>query len=71
VGYWVPEGTPSWDDTFIFLVAHSSREEANKHWDAMRADPEFQEVIKSEQANKTTETIDVTYMRPTDFSPLK
>ncbi len=37
----------------------------------MRADPEFQEVIKSEQANKTAEKIDVTYMRPTDFSPLK
>jgi hypothetical protein len=71
VGYWVPEGTPSWDDTFIFLVAHSSREEAKKNWDAMRADSEFQEVIKSEQANKTTEKIDVTYMRATDFSPLK
>jgi len=28
-------------------------------------------VIKSEQANKTVEKIDVTYMRPTDFSPMK
>ena len=26
VGYWVPEGTPAWDNTFIFLVAHSSRD---------------------------------------------
>jgi len=26
VGYWVPEGTPAWDNTFIYLVAHSSRE---------------------------------------------
>jgi hypothetical protein len=71
VGYWVPEGAPAWDNTFIFLVAHSSREEAKKNWDAMRTDPEFQEVIKSEQANKTTERVDVTYMRPTDFSPMK
>jgi len=71
VGYWVPEGTPDWDNTFIFIVAHSSREEAKKNWDAMRADPEFQEVIKSEQANKTVEKIDVVYMRPTDFSPMK
>ncbi len=35
VGYWVPEGTPAWDNTFIFIVAHSSREEAKKNWDAI------------------------------------
>ena len=71
VGYWVPEDAPAWDNTFIFVVAHSSPEEAKKIWDAFRADPEFQEVIKSEQANKTAEKIDVTYMRPVDFSPMK
>src|SRR3984885_14672075 len=42
VGYWVPEGAPAWDNTFIYLVAHSSREEAKKNWDAMRADPATQ-----------------------------
>jgi hypothetical protein len=71
VGYWVPEEAPAWDNTFIFLLDHSSREEAKKNWAAFAADPEFQEVIKSEQANKTVEKVDVTYMRPTDFSPLK
>lgn len=69
VGYWVPEGSPGWENTFIFLVAHSGIEEAKKHWDAMRADPEFQEMIKSEQADKSVEKIDSTYMRATDFSP--
>jgi hypothetical protein len=53
------------------LVANSSREEAKKNWDAFRADPEFQEVLKAEQANKTVGKIDETYMRPTDFSPMK
>jgi NIPSNAP len=71
VAYWVPEGTPPWDNTFIFLVAHSNREEAKKNWDAMSADPEFQGIIKSEQSNKLVEKIDVTFMRPTDFSPMK
>jgi len=71
VGYWVPEGAPAWDNTFIFLVAHSSRDEANRNWSAFVADPEFQAVIKSEQADKTTEKVDVTYMRPTDFSPMR
>ena len=71
VGYWVPEGAPDWDNTFVYLVAHSSQEEAKNNWEAMMADPEFQEVIKSEQANQLVEKIDRTYMRPTDFSPMK
>ena len=69
VGYWVPEGATNWDNTFVYLVAHSSREEAKKNWDAMFADPEVQEAIKSEEADKLVEKIDRTYMRPTDFSP--
>src|SRR6202158_5539886 len=52
VGYWVPEGAPAWDNTFIFMLAHPSREEAKKNWDAMRADPAFQEMLKSEQSDK-------------------
>lgn len=71
VGYWVPEDAPAWDNTFIFMLAHSSREEAKRNWDAMFADPAFQEVIKSEQANKLVEKVDVTYMRPTDYSAMK
>ena len=31
VGYWVPEGTPDWDNTFFYIVAHSSREEAKRN----------------------------------------
>jgi hypothetical protein len=71
VGYWVPEDAPAWDNTFIFMVAHASREEAKKNWAAFAADPEFQEVVRSEQAEKTVEKVDVAYMRPTDFSPMK
>src|SRR5258708_2708955 len=71
VGYWVPEGAADWDNTFVYVVAHSSREEAKKNWDAMLADPEVQEAIKSEQANKLVEKIDRTYMRSSDFSPMK
>jgi NIPSNAP len=71
VGYWVPEGKAPWDNTFVYLVAHSSRAEADKNWDAMFADPKTQEAIKAEEAQKLVEKVDVTYMRPTDFSPMK
>src|SRR5258708_33791621 len=70
-GYWVPEGAADWDNTFVYVVAHSSREEAKKNWDAMLADAEVQEAIKSEHANKLEEKIDRKHMRPTDFSPMK
>jgi NIPSNAP len=66
LGYWVGE-----DNTFIFMLAHSSREEAKKNWDALRTDPEFQAVAKSEQTDKLVEKLDITYMRPTDFSSIK
>jgi hypothetical protein len=71
VGYWVPEDAPAFENTFIYILAHPSREEAKKNWDAMRADPEFQEMLKSEQTDKSVEKIDSAYMRPTDFSPMK
>src|SRR5579863_2084093 len=71
VGYWVPADAPGWDNTFIFMLAHASMEEAKKNWAAFAADPGFQEVLKSEQAEKTVEKVDSTYMRPTDFSPMK
>jgi hypothetical protein len=38
-------------------VTHSGREEAKENWHAMRAAPEFQDVIKSEQANKLVEKV--------------
>jgi hypothetical protein len=70
VGYWVPEDAPARDNTFIYILAHPSREEAKKNWDAMFADPAFQEMMKSEQTDKLVEKVDVTFMDPTDFSPM-
>jgi hypothetical protein len=71
VGFWVPEDAPAFDNTFIYILAHPSREDAKKNWDAMRADPGFQEMLKSEQTEKVVEKVDSAYMHPTDFSPMK
>ena len=71
VGYWVPADPPASDNTFIYILAHASREEAKKNWAAMYADPGFEEMIKSEEADKSIEKIDSTYMLPMDFSPMK
>lgn len=75
VGYWVPNEDPVWANTFIYVVAHPSREEANKNWHALHADPAFPPY--REQASQILEKVndqyrvDEVYMRPTDFSVMK
>lgn len=75
VGYWVPNEDPAWADTFVYLVAQPSREEAKKNWDALHADPAFPEYRK--QASEIIEKVDGEYrvdevfMRPTDYSAMK
>ena len=72
VGYWAPADAPASENTFIYILAHPSRDEAKKHWAAFQGDPEFQEMIKSQQGDaKLVEKVDSTYMDPVDFSPLK
>ncbi len=52
VGYWAPEDAPASDNTFIYILAHPSRDEAKKHWAAFQADPAFQEMMKSQQGRR-------------------
>jgi len=75
VGYWVPNDDPAWANTFIYLVAHPSREEAKKNWAALHADPAFPEyrtqaVPLIEKADDKFR-VDEVYMRPSDFSAMK
>jgi hypothetical protein len=71
VGYWETADASSSENSFIFMLAYESREGAKKNWDAVRQDPEFKEIEKAEQSEKTLEKAEVTFMRPTDFSPMK
>jgi len=75
VGYWVPNDDPAWANTFIYLVAHPSQEEAKKNWDALHADPAFPEyrqqaapLIEKDAAGYK---VDEVFMRPTDYSAMK
>lgn len=75
VGYWVPNDDPAWANTFIYLMAHPSREEAKKNWAALHADPAFPEyrtqaVPLIEKADDKFR-VDEVYMRPSDFSAMK
>jgi hypothetical protein len=75
IGYWVPNEDPAWKDTFVYVVSHSSREEAKKNWDALHADPAFRPYTEAakpliDKAGKAFR-VDEVYMRATDFSPMR
>ena len=75
VGYWVPDEDSAWKNTFVYLVAHPSREEAEANWHALHADPAFLPYRKSAEPliEKASDEykVDEVYMRPTDFSAMK
>ena len=75
IGYWVPNEDPAWKDTFIYLIAHPSRAEADAHWNEFHADPAFpaSRSIAApliQQVNGDYQ-VDEIFMRPSDFSRMK
>jgi hypothetical protein len=72
IGYWVPRDPEKARNTLIYLVSHPSREEAEKHWQEFRTDPEWVKVrADSETGGKLVQKVDSEFLDPTDFSPLK
>src|SRR5271170_1595935 len=39
VGYWAPVDAPVSDNTFVYILAHPSRDEAKQHWPPFRPIP--------------------------------
>jgi hypothetical protein len=69
IGYWTPIDTPN---TLVYILAHPSIDEAKKHWDAFRADPEWQKVKAATEAQGLTGIkVESRYLRPTDYSAIK
>jgi len=72
VGYWVPQDEPAHSNTLVYIIAHKSREDAKKSWEAFRADPEWQKVSKESEANgKIVAKVESMFADATDYSPLK
>jgi NIPSNAP len=72
IGYWTPADAPRSQDTLIYVLAHSSREAANKSWDGFRNDPEWIKARDaSEASGKIVSKVESIYADPTDFSALK
>src|SRR5271154_5885352 len=51
VGYWQPQDSPDSQKLFIYVLEHTSREEAEKNWAAFGVDPEWKKVKAETEAN--------------------
>ena len=72
IGFWTPSDPPASTNTLIYVLAHPSREAAERNWAAFRADPErlkvWEETEKDGPINLTVESV---YLNSLDFSPIK
>ena len=68
VGYWVPVENP--DRKLVYILAHKSREAADKSWKDFIADPDWQKAYKeSEKDGKLVDKIERKFLTATDYSP--
>jgi hypothetical protein len=72
VGYWIPQDEPRHSNTLIYIISHSSREQAAKNWVEFRADPEWVKVSTASEVNgKIVEKVESVFMDSTDYSLIK
>jgi hypothetical protein len=73
IGYWTPQSDdPKSKDTFIYILAHPSREAATQNWKEFGTDPEWIKVqTESEKDGKLVKKVDSTFMDALPFSPMK
>ena len=72
IGYWQPEDAPSSQELFIYVLEHTSREDAEKNWASFQNDPEWRKVkAESEAHGALVDRIDRYFMDPTSYSALK
>lgn len=69
IAYWTPIDKP---DVLVYVIAHKSREAADKSWAAFKEDPEWQAAYKESHKNgPLVMKAESQYMTATDYSPMK
>ncbi len=75
IGFWAPNESPDWKDTFVYLLEFPSRDDAKQRWAELRADPAGRPYIDAAKLilEKIGEKyhVEEIFMRPSDFSPMK
>ncbi len=70
VAFFVPSDSPKSDNTFFYIVAHESRQQAPESWKKLVADPEFKEMSQKGPSIGSVK-VDSMFVDPLDFSAIK
>ena len=71
IGYWHPINEPESENTLIYLIEHESEEAAKISWKSFAADPQWKKAFKASGVGSLAKRPDSTYMKATDYSPIK
>lgn len=72
VGFWTYADPPASENTLVYILAHESRQAAEKNWRAFLADPVRQQVWKdTEKDGPINMKVESVFLNPTDLSPIK
>lgn len=72
VGFWTYADPPASENTLVYVLAHDSRQAAEKNWAAFLADPVRQQVwAQTEKDGPINLKVDSVFLNPIDFSPIK
>src|SRR5687768_5511915 len=72
VGFWVPTEGPEADKVLVYVLAYPSKEARETSWKGFRDDPDWNTAREASEKNgKLVEKIESTFMRATDYSPMK
>ncbi|MFO0916029.1 MAG: NIPSNAP family protein [Pirellulales bacterium] len=74
IGYWtLAEGeAEEKDNTLVYILAYPSREAREKSWKAFSDDPEWKAAYEaSHKDGVLVKKVEVKFLNPTDYSPIK
>src|ERR1700761_3737677 len=70
VAFWTPTDEPLAGRTFVYILRHKSRAQADANWAAFKADPEWVALkAETEKDGPFVKQYDLTFLKLTDFSP--
>jgi len=70
VAFWLPTDEPLAGRTFVYILRHPSRAEADANWAKFKADPDWIALkAETEKDGPFVKQYDITFLKLTDFSP--
>jgi hypothetical protein len=72
IAFWTPTDGDKAKNTLIYVLGYPSRDAATKSWNDFKEDSDWKTArAESEKDGALVDRVESTYMKPTDYSPIK